>query len=63
MLLLGACAQGVSKPISPDVVQYPQTVMDQAADEMESGQCETLTDTMMPDYKVMRDQSRAIKKR
>jgi hypothetical protein len=44
------------------VPEYTKVMQAKAADEMESGHCQTLSDVFMPDYKVMRDQTRAAKK-
>jgi len=45
---------------APDVINYPQEVLDKAAFEMESGVAPTLSELVV-DYGVMRDQSRALK--
>lgn len=60
-LLLVGCGGGHSNArlIMPDVVSYPQSVMTRAADEIDGGSCPVLSDVMMPDYGVMRDQARA----
>ena len=60
LLLLSACSKEASKKIAPDVVNYPQHIMTKAANEMQSGQCQILSNEMMPDYQVMRDQARAL---
>lgn len=54
---LASCAPIISN-VHPDVVVYSYKIQDKAADEMESGYCTTLSEVMMPDYKVMRDQAR-----
>lgn len=48
--------------VLPDVVEYPITVQTKAADEMDAGSCTVLSDVFMPDYLVMRDQTRAAQK-
>lgn len=64
-LLLSGCAGVYSDAhlslIAPSVKKYPQTVLNRAADEIDLGYCPTLSNVMIPDYKVIRDQSRAIK--
>lgn len=57
----GVCSDSGLRLIAPAVRQYPQSVLNRAADEIDGGKCPTLGNVMMPDYKVCRDQSRAIK--
>lgn len=61
---LNACARVVSSPslTAPDVVSYSRVVQNQAADEISAGRCPIIGGVMMPDYSVMRDQSRVLKK-
>jgi uncharacterized protein YceK len=65
MLLLSGCATVCSdyniRTIAPTVKKYPQETLNKAADEIDGGKCPILGNVMMPDYKVCRDQSRAIK--
>lgn len=45
---------------APDVINYPQEMLNKAATEMEGGSCPVLNE-MIVDYGVMRDQSRLLK--
>lgn len=60
-LLLSACGTDHLIPVfddsGPDVIIYTDQIMTAAADEMESGVCPVLSEVMMPDYTVMRDQA------
>lgn len=47
--------------IRPDIKIYHQSVLNKAADEIDSGKCPVLGEIMMPDYQICRDQSREIK--
>lgn len=58
--LLTACAQGRSRAL-PDVQKYDKETQNKAADELETFNVPILSD-MMKDYKVMRDQTRSLKK-
>lgn len=62
-LSLAACATTASRtpPLTPAVKVYPKEVLLAGAAEIEGGQCTTLGNVFMPDYQVMRDQTRAIK--
>lgn len=69
MVLLSGCAGEPSKVtvqskrlVLPDVVEYPVDIQNKAADEMNGGSCSVLSDVFMPDYGVMRDQTRVAKK-
>jgi len=57
LVLLSACGTEVFR-IAPDVISYDKETLNKAADEMEGGSCPVLSNVMMPDYQVMRDQSR-----
>lgn len=59
MVSLSACDPVRSRAF-PDVVNYSRETMDKAANEMAGRSCPILTDTMMPDYGVMRDQTRRL---
>lgn len=68
MLLLSACGTEPSKEIRtsqklilPDVPQYTKEIQSKAAAEIEGGSCPILGDVLMPDYSVMRDQTRYAK--
>lgn len=61
LALLTACAdQAVSNvpPPLPDVVAYSRDIELKAAAEIEGGSCPVLGDVFMPDYLVMRWQTR-----
>lgn len=58
--LLTACAKGRSRAL-PDVVEYDKELQNKAADELEKYDIPTLSG-FMSDYKVMRDQTRTLKK-
>lgn len=45
--------------ILPDVVAYQDAELDAGAREIRSGACPALSKVFMPDYLVMRDQTRA----
>lgn len=69
LVLPSACTEAPSKVaatskrlILPDVVEYPKEVQRKAADEMIGGRCPVISDVFMPDYGVMRDQTRVAKK-
>lgn len=55
-LLLSACAPAHSNA-GLSVIEYSREVQENAATEMENGQCTTLN-TFMNDYSVLRDQAR-----
>lgn len=57
---LTACAQGTSRAL-PDVVGYDKATQNKAADELENNKVPTLME-FMKDYKIMRDQTRSLKK-
>jgi len=61
--LLTGCDPATSDAlIMPDVVKYSVKTQSAAADEIEAGFCPVMTE-MVKDYSVMRDQSRAAKKK
>lgn len=63
-VFLTGCAKQHSKPtalILPDIVYYPPALQLQAADEIDTGRCPILSGFFMPDYSVMRDQTRVAK--
>lgn len=60
VLLLASCAPVSSKAL-PDVVEYSKKTQKQAAIELETCGPPTVMG-MMTDYKVMRDQTRALRK-
>lgn len=66
ILLLSSCglinSDNNLSLISPDVKKYPQTTLNRAADEIDGGKCPVLSEIMMPDYYVCRQQSREISK-
>lgn len=69
MVFLSGCGAEASKvPIQskrlilPDVVEYPIDIQKKAAEEIDSGRCHVLSDVFMPDFSVMRDQTRVAKK-
>ncbi len=65
VVLLSACSRDRFKPsvaVLPDVVEYSREIQSQAAGEMSIPQCHTLSNVMMPDYQVMRDQTRAARR-
>lgn len=61
--LLSACGtvpfdtRQSTRLVLPEVVQYEQQLLDQAANEVEAGTAPALTE-LAKDYKVMRDQTR-----
>lgn len=57
-LLLSGCGMHHFDTVRPDVVVYDQITLSKAADEIDGGKCPILGDVMLPDYEVMRDQSR-----
>lgn len=65
MLPLSGCANrqhgnagdAYDKAIVPDVIVYPQTVLDKTIVELQSNSCPTMTGLVI-DYGVMRDQAR-----
>jgi hypothetical protein len=67
MVSLSGCASAPFNPVGtfvPDVPEYPIDMQAKAADEMEKGCADMpiVCDTFMPDYLVMRDQARSLKK-
>lgn len=60
LALLSGCAKAHSRAL-PDVMEYPKSVQKAAADEIEGAQCPTIGEKFIPDYLVMRDQTRALK--
>lgn len=58
--LLTACAQGSSRAL-PDVVEYSKETQREALKELQTKNVPTLKE-FMKDYKVMRDQTRSLKK-
>lgn len=52
--------QETREAIAPDVIKYPLSTRQAIVQEIKGGQCNQLTE-IAKDYKVMRDQSRAIK--
>lgn len=60
MLSLTACSQGTSRAL-PDLVEYSKSTQAKAAKELQNNNVPTLLE-FMKDYKVMRDQTRALKK-
>lgn len=67
LALLTACIAAPSKPhhlVLPDVPAYSKATQKKAAAEMTQA-CDmmpTVCDVLLPDYKVMREQTRAAKK-
>lgn len=64
MLLLTSCngvSSNVGRPLTaPDVVEYSLETQRSAANEIRSGACPVLGDIFIPDYHVMRNQSRRL---
>ena len=59
-LLIG-CAEVRSKAL-PDLYNYSASIQEKVADEMASRSCPVMSDVMMPDYLVVRDQIRYLKR-
>lgn len=53
----GNAGDALDRMVIPDVIEYPQTVLDKAIVEIQSNSCNVLTDLTI-DYGVMRDQAR-----
>lgn len=53
----GDAGDAYDKAIVPDVIVYPQTVLDNTIVELQSNSCPTMTELVI-DYGVMRDQAR-----
>lgn len=63
--MLTSCSTARFKPskrVLPDVVEYSKEVQKQAYNEALGGSCPVLGKVFMPDYGVMRDQTRAAAK-
>ncbi len=63
-VFLSGCANTPSNPnalILPDIVEYTPDIQDKAASEIELNYCPILSGFFMPDYSVMRDQTRVAK--
>lgn len=65
-VLLSACGHNqtssderTERLTAPDVINYPDSLMVQAAGELEGGSCPALS-VLTVDYGVMRDQSRIL---
>ena len=56
----GNAGSEYDKAIVPDVIVYPQTVLDKTIVELQSNSCPIMTGLVI-DYGVMRDQARAAK--
>lgn len=53
----GNAGSAYDKAIVPDVIVYPQTVLDKTIVELQSNSCPAMTELVI-DYGVMRDQAR-----
>ena len=53
----GSAGSEYDKAIVPDVIVYPQTVLDKTIVELQSNSCPAMTELVI-DYGVMRDQAR-----
>lgn len=53
----GNAGNAYDKAIVPDVIVYPQTVLDKTIVELQSNSCPAMTELVI-DYGVMRDQAR-----
>lgn len=53
----GNAGSEYDKAIVPDVIVYPQTVLDKTVVELQSNSCPVMNDLVV-DYGVMRDQAR-----